>query len=60
MWHANGRKCDSLLRYLVDSLQWKNIDERLLEFGAKLRNLRLGLPTNGMNPYVNFSSKHIS
>jgi len=28
------------------------------EFGSDPRNLRLGLATDGMNPYGNLSSKH--
>ena len=57
-WHANGKKSDGLLRHAADSLQWKKIDYLFLEFGIDPRNLRLGLATNGMNPYGNFSSKH--
>jgi len=30
------------------------------EFGSDLRNLRLGLTTDGMNLYGNLSSKHSS
>jgi len=26
-WHEDNRKCDRLLRHLVDSLQWRNIDK---------------------------------
>jgi len=59
-WHANGRKCDGLLRHVVDSPQWKKIDSLYPEFRSDPRNLRLGLATNGMNPYGNLSSKHSS
>ena len=59
-WHANGRKCDGLLRHVVDSPQWKKIDTLYPEFGSDPRNLRLGLATDGMNPYGNLSSKHSS
>jgi len=30
------------------------------EFGSDPRNLKLGLATDGMNPYGNLSSKHSS
>ena len=57
-WHVDGRKYDKLLQYLANSPQWKKIDETFPEFGAEPRNLRLGLATDGMNPYGNLSSKH--
>ena len=59
-WHFDGRKCDNFLRHLVDSLQWKKIDETFPNFGAEPRNLRFGLATDGMNLYGNLSSKHSS
>jgi len=59
-WHANGRRCDGLLRHVVDSPQWKKIDSLYSEFGSHPRNLRLGLATDGMNPYSNLSKKHSS
>jgi len=59
-WHSSGRKCDGLLRHAADSLQWKKIDSLYPEFGSDQRNVRLGLATDGMNPYGNLSSKHSS
>jgi len=59
-WHANGRKCDGLLLHAADSPQWKKIDSLYLEFRRDPRNLRLGLATDGMNPYDNLSNKHSS
>nr|KYP31721.1 hypothetical protein KK1_047813 [Cajanus cajan] len=59
-WHENGRKCDNFLRHPADSPQLKRIDETFPEFGAESRNLRIGLATDGMNPYGNLSSKHSS
>jgi len=60
VWHANGRKSDGLLRHAADSPQWKKIDTLYPQFGSDPRNLRLGLATDGMNPYGNLSSKHSS
>jgi len=57
-WHANGKKYDGLLRHDVDSPQWKKIDSLFPKYGSDPRNLRLGLTTDGMNPYSNLSSKH--
>jgi len=59
-WHSSGRKCDGLLRHAADLLQWKKIDSLYPEFGSDPRNVRLGLATDGMNPYGNLSSKHSS
>ena len=49
-----------MLRHVADSPQWKKIDSLYLEFGSDSKNLRLGLATDGMNPYGNLSSKHSS
>ena len=57
-WHADERKIDGLLRHPADSKQWKNIDRQFPEFGKECRNLRLGLATDGMNPFGNLSTNH--
>ena len=59
-WHTNGRKCDEMLHHLVDSSQWKNIDCLYPYFGKEARNLRLGLPSDGMNPYGSLRTQHNS
>ena len=48
-WHANGRNCDGMLRHPADSSQWKKIDCLYLDFGKEVRNLRLGLASDGLN-----------
>ena len=60
IWHADERKRDGYLRHPADSLQWKEIDDLYPEFGKEKRNLRLGLATDGMNPFGNLSSNHSS
>ncbi|XP_050909588.1 uncharacterized protein LOC127123413 [Lathyrus oleraceus] len=50
-WHAEERKCDGKIRHPADSLQWKKVDTLFPDFGIEPRNLRLGLSTDGMNPY---------
>jgi hypothetical protein len=57
-WHAEKRKYDGQIRHVADSLQWKKIDSLFPNFGKESRNLRLGLATDGMNPFGNISSKH--
>ncbi|XP_006599934.1 uncharacterized protein [Glycine max] len=59
-WHADTRKLDVLLRHPADSPQWKAIDRLYLDFGAEPRNLRLGLATDGMNPFGTLSTNHSS
>ncbi|KAL8099331.1 hypothetical protein AgCh_031838 [Apium graveolens] len=57
-WHKEGRKSDGMLRHPGDSPQWRTIDGKFPEFGREVRNLRLGLCADGMNPYRTLSSQH--
>ncbi|KAK7342752.1 hypothetical protein VNO80_25708 [Phaseolus coccineus] len=50
-WHADERKCDGMYRHPADSIQWKKFDDEFPKFGKESRNLRLGLATDGMNPF---------
>ncbi|XP_014522516.1 uncharacterized protein LOC106779013 [Vigna radiata var. radiata] len=50
-WHADERKRDGQIRHPADCSQWKTIDSMFPYFGNDPRNLRLGLATDGMNPY---------
>ncbi|XP_054785874.1 uncharacterized protein LOC129292326 [Prosopis cineraria] len=59
-WHADDRISDGKLRHLADSEQWKKIDTLFPEFSSDPRNLKLGLSTDGMNPYSSLSSIHSS
>ncbi|XP_028186434.1 uncharacterized protein LOC114373089 [Glycine soja] len=59
-WHADGRIKDGLLSHPTDSPQWKSIDELYPEFGQDPRNLRVGLASDGMNPFGNLSCNHSS
>ena len=57
-WHANGRISDGMVRHPADCSQWKKIDNLYPDFGKEARNLRLGLASDGMNPYGNLSTQH--
>jgi len=59
-WHADERKCDGLVRHPANYVQWKNINKQFPTFGNESRNLRLGLASDGMNPYGNLSTNHSS
>lgn len=62
--HIYKRKCDEKIRhiylYIYDSLQWMKIHLLFLDFGVEPRNIRLGLVTNGMNPFGNLNTNHTS
>ncbi|XP_071739611.1 uncharacterized protein [Rutidosis leptorrhynchoides] len=57
-WHAEERKKYGKLRHVADSSQWRNIDNVYTEFGQEVRNIRLGLSSDGINPFINMSSSH--
>ena len=58
-WYCDQRNSDSrYLRHPADSPQWKKVDSVFPEFASDPRNLRLGLCTDGFNPFGSVSSKH--
>ena len=57
-WHKEEHKQDSMLRHPADGSQWRKIDRTYLEFELDARNIRIGLSTNGMNPFSEMSSSH--
>ena len=57
-WHAEGRTKDGVLRHLVDSEAWGALDEDYPLFGLEPRNVRLGLASDGFNPFKSMSIVH--
>ncbi|KAL4029966.1 hypothetical protein IC575_008194 [Cucumis melo] len=57
-WHAMDRKVDGIMRHLADTPSWRLIDYMWQTFGSKPRNLRLGLSTDGINPFGDLSSNY--
>jgi hypothetical protein len=57
-WHDEGRTKDKFLRHPADGGCWKDLDTRYPKFAEDARNVRLGLASDGFNPYRNMSSKH--
>jgi hypothetical protein len=53
-WHVNNRSGDGMVRHATDSKQWHFI-EKWPDFANEPRNIRLGLATDGTNP---FAEKH--
>lgn len=58
-WHK--MKCknkDGFLRHPTDSEEWKKFDEEYPHFVQDCRNVRLGLATDGFNPFRNISTSY--
>ncbi|XP_077237162.1 uncharacterized protein LOC143878814 [Tasmannia lanceolata] len=57
-WHDEGRTKDGILRHPADSTAWKTLDYKYKEFGSETRNVRLGLASDGFNPFRTMSIAH--
>ncbi|KAL0549884.1 hypothetical protein IC582_014376 [Cucumis melo] len=57
-WHLSHKSTDGKIRHPVDSVAWETIDKKWPEFSMDPRNLRLGLATDGFNPFSNLSSRY--
>jgi hypothetical protein len=55
-WHREGRKDDGKLRHPADTDAWKHVDNTYPLFGSECRNVRLGLSSDGFNPFGLMSS----
>ncbi|KAL2894401.1 polyprotein [Bienertia sinuspersici] len=60
IWHGKDReeKKDGKLRHPSDALAWKAFDERYRDFSSDLRSVRLGLASDGFNPYRLMNTTH--
>nr|XP_004494940.1 uncharacterized protein LOC101496411 [Cicer arietinum] len=57
-WHHESRLNDGSLRHPADSLAWKNFDARYPTFSLDPRNVRLGVASDGFNPFKTMSITH--
>nr|GEV41877.1 hypothetical protein [Tanacetum cinerariifolium] len=57
-WHATRRITDGVLHHPADSQAWRTIDEKFPKIAKDLRNLRLGISTDGVD--VNSGTRHHS
>ncbi|CAN0904463.1 hypothetical protein LINGRAHAP2_LOCUS23106, partial [Linum grandiflorum] len=57
-WHCDERKDDGYLRHFADARAWKEFDIQHPDFATDPRNIRLGLATDGFNPFRTLSSTH--
>jgi hypothetical protein len=56
-WHKDKHKQDvEMIRHLVDTTQWRNIDSQNPEFSIDPRNIRIAISTDGMNSFMNSST----
>ena len=54
-WHVDGRVKGKMMRHPMDSLALKNFNEVHHSFALEPRNVRLGLASDGFNPFGNMS-----
>ena len=57
-WHAKGRIKDGVLWHPVDSGMWAAVDDEYPMFGLVPRDVRLGLGSDGFNPFNTMSIAH--
>lgn len=50
-WHDESRIKDGVLRHPADTEAWKKLDAVRPSFGEEPRNVRLGLATDGFDPF---------
>ncbi|XP_010431509.1 PREDICTED: uncharacterized protein LOC104715835 [Camelina sativa] len=59
-WHYTNKSTDGKLRHPVDSVTWAQMNEKYPSFAAEERNIRLGLSTDGFNPFNMKNSNYSS
>ncbi|CAA7045955.1 unnamed protein product [Microthlaspi erraticum] len=57
-WHFSNASGDGTMRHPCDSLTWAQINNKWPQFASEKRNLRLGLSTDGMNPFSIQNTKY--
>ena len=57
-WHSVGRKKDGKLRHPADSETWKAMDAMYPDFSSENRNIRLGVASDGFNPFRTMSTTY--
>lgn len=57
-WHKERDHKEGVLEHLADGENWKELDKQYPLFAKGARNVRLGLATDGFNPYGNLSNSY--
>ena len=50
-WHKEGLVEDGKIRHPANSMAWKHVDQQFEDFSLDPRNVRLGLASDGFNPF---------
>ncbi|XP_071727324.1 uncharacterized protein [Rutidosis leptorrhynchoides] len=59
VWHATGQfKEEGKMCHPVDGTSWKKFDARYPDFASEPRNVRLGLSSDGFNPFDNMNNAY--
>jgi hypothetical protein len=58
IWHKNGISSNGLVRCVLDSMNWKHINDIWPDFVTDSCNVRLGLALDGVNPFGDLNSCH--
>lgn len=56
--HSEKRTKDGVLRHLANSPAWHNLDNSYPNFARQCRNVRLGLASDGSNPFGSMTNGH--
>ncbi|XP_050222376.1 uncharacterized protein LOC126672469 [Mercurialis annua] len=59
-WHAEHKMVDGKMCHPSDSPAWKHFSELHTEFAEEVRNIRLGLCTDGFQPFRAFGQNYSS
>jgi hypothetical protein len=57
-WYIEKRVDEEISRHPADSEEWKEFDVQHLEFALEPRNVKLGLATDGCNPFGNMKNSY--
>ncbi|XP_075659328.1 uncharacterized protein LOC142629262 [Castanea sativa] len=58
IWYIDKRVDDGIMRHPADSEEWKEFDLQHPDFALEPRNVRLGLATDGFNPFGNMNNNY--
>jgi len=57
-WHQSHHAVDGVMVHPSDGEAWKHFNSMHPQFSAESRNVRLGLCTNGFNPFRSFAASY--
>ncbi|XXG53778.1 hypothetical protein AAC387_Pa03g1819 [Persea americana] len=57
-WHNDKCKDGGIGRHSADCEEWKGLDKELSDFAGETRNIRLGLASDGINPFGDMSTSY--